>query len=115
MLYFLIFSYSIDRSIGIGMSLAAGGVLVEDLSQGYPEADWDTVLKAAFSSNDKREVQQSREVFGKIEEISIHHKTWNKARVCRHLDAIVRLSCFILPSFFVSTDNQYSCSSPQHF
>jgi hypothetical protein len=26
------------------MSLAASGVPVEDLSQGYPEADWDTVL-----------------------------------------------------------------------
>jgi hypothetical protein len=37
-LYFLIFSSSVDRSIGIGMSLADGGVPVEDLSQGYPEA-----------------------------------------------------------------------------
>jgi hypothetical protein len=30
------------------MSLAAGGVPVEDLSQGYPEADWDTVLGDMF-------------------------------------------------------------------
>jgi hypothetical protein len=48
MLYFLIFSYSVERSIGIGMSLADGGVPVEDLSQGYPEADWDTVLGDMF-------------------------------------------------------------------
>ncbi|MGI0010107.1 MAG: hypothetical protein ACREAE_01760 [Nitrosopumilaceae archaeon] len=30
------------------MSLADGGVPVEDLSQGYPEADWDTVLGDMF-------------------------------------------------------------------
>ncbi len=48
MLYFLIFSYSVDRSIGVGMSLAGGGVPVEDLSQGYPEADWDTALGDMF-------------------------------------------------------------------
>jgi hypothetical protein len=39
----LIFSYSVERSIGIGMSLA-GGVPMEDLSPGYPAADWDTVV-----------------------------------------------------------------------
>jgi hypothetical protein len=43
LLYFLIFSYSVAQSIEIDMSLA-GGVPVEDLSQGYPEADWDTEL-----------------------------------------------------------------------
>jgi hypothetical protein len=36
--YFLIFSSSVERSIEIGMNLASG-VPVEDLSQGYPEAD----------------------------------------------------------------------------
>jgi hypothetical protein len=30
------------------MSLAAGGVPVEDLSQDYPEADWDTVRGDMF-------------------------------------------------------------------
>jgi hypothetical protein len=30
------------------MSLAGGGVPVEDLSQGYPEAEWDTVLGDMF-------------------------------------------------------------------
>jgi hypothetical protein len=47
-LYFLIFSYSVEPSIEIGISLAGGGVPVEDLSQGYPEADWDTVLGDMF-------------------------------------------------------------------
>jgi hypothetical protein len=47
-LYFLIFSYSVERSIEIGMSLADGGVPVEDSSQGYPEADWDTVRGDMF-------------------------------------------------------------------
>ncbi|MCI0695110.1 hypothetical protein L0337_24255 [candidate division KSB1 bacterium] len=37
---------------GIGMSLADGGVPVEDLSQGYPEADWDTVLGDMFWSRE---------------------------------------------------------------
>jgi hypothetical protein len=30
------------------MSLFAGGVPAEDLSQGYPKADWDTVLGDVF-------------------------------------------------------------------
>jgi hypothetical protein len=38
---------SIERSIEIGMNLASG-VPVEDLSQGYPEAYWDTVLGDMF-------------------------------------------------------------------
>jgi hypothetical protein len=44
----LIFSFSVERSIEIGTSLSAGGVPVEDLSQGYPETDWDTVLGDVF-------------------------------------------------------------------
>jgi hypothetical protein len=47
-LYFLLFSSNVERSTEIGMSPAAGGVPVEDLSQGYPEADWDTVLGEMF-------------------------------------------------------------------
>jgi hypothetical protein len=47
-LYFLIFSYSVEQSIEIGMSLADGSVPVEDLSQGYPDANWDTVLGDMF-------------------------------------------------------------------
>jgi hypothetical protein len=39
---------SVERSIKIAMSLAAVGVPVEDLSQGYPEADWDTVVGDMF-------------------------------------------------------------------
>lgn len=33
---------------GLGISLADGGVPVEDLSQGYPEADWGMVLGEIF-------------------------------------------------------------------
>jgi hypothetical protein len=36
------------------MSLADGGVPVEDLSQGYPEADWDTVLGDMFLEQNLR-------------------------------------------------------------
>ncbi|MGH7456718.1 MAG: hypothetical protein ACRENG_35545 [bacterium] len=44
-LCFLIFSCGVEQS---GKSLADGGVPVEDLSQDYPEADWDTVLGDMF-------------------------------------------------------------------
>jgi hypothetical protein len=37
--YFLIFSYNVERPMEIGMSLDGSGVPVEDLSQGYPEAN----------------------------------------------------------------------------
>ena len=33
---------------GVGMSLADGGLLVDDLSKGYPEADWDAVMGTMF-------------------------------------------------------------------
>ena len=32
----------------VGMSLADGGLLVDDLSKGYPEADWDAVMGEMF-------------------------------------------------------------------
>jgi hypothetical protein len=35
-------------SPGLGMSLAGGGVPVEDLSQGCPEADWGMMLGDMF-------------------------------------------------------------------
>jgi hypothetical protein len=47
-LYFLIFSSNIERSTEIGISLADGGAPVENLSQGYPDADSDTVLGEKF-------------------------------------------------------------------
>ena len=33
---------------GVGMSLADGGLLVDDISKGYPEADWDAVMGEMF-------------------------------------------------------------------
>jgi hypothetical protein len=78
---------------GLGMSLADGGVPVEDLSQGYPEADWDTVLGDMFlESSGENKFKKSQFGQGKTQQTKAYAAKPRQDIFCKQYCPIISIN-----------------------